>query len=252
MSFRPLDSLNGRVAIITGVVGGIGYATAQRLAARGAKIIGVTRRDLEHTQQRLSELPNPGLGHLAVLADVTDSDQMSQAYKQIECLGRCDILVNAVGETKRIPQERLELLTDHIFDTVVKDNLRSYYSSIRTFYPLMKNTAESVIVNIGSVSAQSGNGSNMAYAASKAGIDSLTRSLSQTIAPVRVVTVSPGVVNTGFVPGLPENFADEVAKWTPLKRIATVEDVAAAVEAVVTLLRFTTGVVINVDGGRRV
>lgn len=249
-TFEPLDTLDGKVAVITGAMGGIGYETAKRLASKGARIVGIVRRNLEDAQAKLNELPNSQLNHLAVQADVTSTEQLREAYKIISELKRCDVLVNTVGKTIRIPWPDLHLLTDDFFDKVTKDNLRSYYATIRTFYPLLKETPESVIVNIGSMAGQRGGGSNMAYAAAKAGVDSLTRSLSQTINPIRVMGVSPGAVDTGFVPNQKPGYYEGVAQSTPLQRAPTVTDVAAAVEACITLLRFTTGQTINVDGGR--
>ena len=250
MTFEPLDNLNNKVVVITGVTGGIGYEAAKRLSAKGARIVGIVRRNLAEAQAKLNLLPNSHLSHLAVQADVTDKEQLRAAFKLIEPIGQCDALINTVGKTIRIPWHDLHLVTDDFFDKVTQDNLRSYYSTIRTFYPMLKKTEGSVIVNIGSMAGQRGGGSNLAYAAAKAGVDSLTRSLSQAIAPVRVIGVSPGAVDTGFVPNQAAGYYEQVAKGTPLKRVPTVTDVAAAIEASIMLLRFTTGQVINVDGGR--
>ena len=250
MSFEPLENLDGKVAVVTGAMGGIGFATAKRIANKGARIVGIVRRNLEEAQARLNSLPNSHLNHIAVLADVTVKEQVMEAFAIVKEMGRCDILVNTVGQTRRIPWENLDMLSDDFYDKVLKDNLRSYYTTIRTFYRLLKETPESVIINIGSTAGQRGGGSNMAYASAKAGVDSLTRSLSQTIAPVRVMSVSPGAVRTNFVPNPAQGYYESVERTTPLKRVSTPEDVAAAVEACVTLLRFTTGYVINVDGGR--
>jgi len=252
MTFRPLDNLDGKVAVITGVAGGIGSATALRLAARGARIVGIVRRNLADAQTQLDALPNSHLNHLAVLADVTVKDQVKEAYKVVSDIGRCDILVNTAGETRRIPHSELQLLSDSMFDTMLTNNLRSYYTVIRVFVPLLESTPESVIINIGSMAGQgSGSGSNLAYCAAKAGVDSLTRTLSASLAPkIRVMGVSPGAVQTGFVPNPSDGYYNIVAKNTPLKRVTTAEDVAAVVEACTTLLRFTTGNVIAVDGGK--
>jgi 3-oxoacyl-[acyl-carrier protein] reductase len=253
MTFKPLDSLAGQVVVITGAMGGIGYATAQRLAARGARIIGIVRRDLAEAQDKLNQLPNADLGHLAILADVTNKSQVIAAVKQVMAVaGQCNMLVNTIGQTKRIPHDKLELLTDDFFDEVVQNNLRSYYTVIRSFAPLMRKSPEGLIVNIGSAAGQNaGNGSNMAYCAAKAGIDSLTRNLSRVLAPnIRVVGVSPGALATKFVPNVAEGYYEGVVTGTPLKRVPTVEDVAATIEGVATLLRFVTGNVITVDGGR--
>jgi NAD(P)-dependent dehydrogenase (short-subunit alcohol dehydrogenase family) len=135
---------------------------------------------------------------------------------------------------------------------MMQENLRSYFSVIRTFEPMLKSTEESLIVNIGSLAGQNtGGGSNLAYICAKSGIDALTRNLAKAMAPVRVMGVSPGILATKFVPNQRPEIYNYTVSQTPLKRIPTVEDVAAAVEACATLLRFTNGHVIAVDGGRK-
>lgn len=255
MTFEALDSLDGQVAVITGAMGGIGLATAERLAKQGARIMGIVRRNLEYAQSQLDQLPNSHLKHCAILADVTDSAQMRNAVKQVMLsAGKCNILVNTAGSTHRIPHHDLDQLTDEFFDDITKNNLRSYFTVVRAFAPLMKKSDEALIVNIGSVAGQNaGGGSNMAYCAAKAGIDSLTKNLSRALAPqIRVMGVSPGALATNFVPNTVPGYLDSIAKTTPLKRVPTVYDVAAAVEACVRLLRFTTGNVIAIDGGRTI
>jgi NAD(P)-dependent dehydrogenase (short-subunit alcohol dehydrogenase family) len=250
MTFEPLENLNGKIVVITGVMGGIGFAIAKRLAAKGAKIIGIVRHDVESAQNSLNQLPNAHLNHVIVCADLLHKDQLQNAYNQIEKFGRIDVLVNTVGKTYRYPIVDLDAVSDEFFDKMLQDNLRTYYSAIRTFLPLLKATPESVVVNISSTAGSRSYGSNVAYCAAKAGIDSLTRTLSSALAPIRVMSVSPGAVETNFVPNQPENFYNSITNYTPLRRIVTVEDVAAAVEACVTLLRFCTGQVIIVDGGK--
>jgi len=252
MTFRPWDTLEGKTAVITGVMGGIGFATADRLARRGARIIGIVRKNLEQAQEKLNSLPNTsGEPHLVLLADVSNKTQILEAIESISC---CDILVQATGSTKRIPHDKIELLSDAYFDEMTRDNLRSYFTVIRSFASLLRKSKESVIVNIGSVAGQNaGGGSNIAYAAAKAGLDSLTRNLSKALAPrIRVVGVSPGIVDTTFVTKGFDNYPnlEFIANNTPLKRISTVEDIAATVEALTTLMRYSTGIVIAVDGGR--
>ena len=112
MNFEPLDNLNGQTAVIAGAMGGVGYATAQRLAARGARIIGLVRREVETSQKRLDQLPNNHLKHTAILADVTVKEQLTAARDQVE---QCDILVNASGSSLYIPHSKLDLLNDKIF-----------------------------------------------------------------------------------------------------------------------------------------
>jgi NAD(P)-dependent dehydrogenase (short-subunit alcohol dehydrogenase family) len=255
MTFEAFDRLDGQVAVITGAMGGIGFATAQRLASQGVRIMGIVRRNLQDAQARLDQLPNNHLAHCAILADVTDYAQMRDAVKQVMSLaGKCNILVNTAGSTRRIPHYDLDQLTDEFFDEITKNNLRSYFTVVRAIVPLMKKSNDALIVNIGSVAGQNaGGGSNMAYGAAKAGIDSLTKHLSRALAPqIRVMGVSPGALATNFVPNTVPGYLDSIAKTTPLKRAPTVEDVAAAVEACVRLLRFTTGNIIVIDGGRTI
>ena len=198
-------------------------------------------------------MPNSHLDHHAILADVTDKSQVGDAVKKVMAIaGQCNILINTHGQTRRVPHERIDLLSDDFFDDALQKNLRSYFTVIRAFVPLMKKSQEGLIVNIGSAAGQNaGSGSNIAYCSAKAGIDALTRNLSRVLAPdIRVVGVSPGALATKFVPNITDEFYQGVIKGTPLKRVPEVEDVAATIEAVATLIRFTTGNVITVDGGR--
>jgi NAD(P)-dependent dehydrogenase (short-subunit alcohol dehydrogenase family) len=130
-------------------------------------------------------------------------------------------------------------------------NWRGQFAAIRTFAPMLKASGDGVVVSISSVAGFTGAGSSIAYCAAKAGIDVMTKSLARVLAPeVRVLAVSPGVVDTPFVPGRGADFNNKAAASTPLKRIGTAEDVASAVVACVTMLGFSTGHIIQTDGGR--
>ena len=241
--FEKLHNLNGQVAVVTGGSGGIGFAIVKRLSSLGAKVIVLVRSDIELMQKRLDELKE---GHLALLADITDTKSLINAANKLK---QCDILINSAGYSTIIPHKNLEELTDDLFDNIVKINLRSVFSTIRTFTPLLEKSNNAVIINISSTSAVRTGGSNVAYAASKAGIDSLTRNLAKALSPIRVISISPGSVNSGFL-DLPKSFYDQVGASTPLKRSGTEKDIASAVEACLTTMRFTTGNIIAVDGGR--
>jgi len=255
MSYKRLDNLEGKVAVIAGCVGDIGFATAKRLAESGATVIGIDRRSVEECQTIIDTLPNRDrLKHTAFHSDIQDSNTLNQIAKQIELdFGRCDILINTVGYTESIPHEDVRVLTDEIFDKILTVNLRGAFSLIRAFTELMKNTDEGLIVNVSSAAAIRIGGSNLAYAAAKAGVDSLTRNLSKALGPkIRVVSVSPSALDTKFVPNRSGNFLASIAKSTPLGRIATVDDIACTIEALATVMRFNTGNTIFVDGGRSV
>jgi 3-oxoacyl-[acyl-carrier protein] reductase len=115
-----------------------------------------------------------------------------------------------------------------------------------------RQSGDGVIVSLSSIAAPYGTRSNIIYGASKAALDTMTMPLSRVLGPeIRVLCVSPGVVNTGFVPGRTQEMMDRAAAATPLKRAVEADDVALAVMAYVTHLRHTTGSVITVDAGRR-
>jgi NAD(P)-dependent dehydrogenase (short-subunit alcohol dehydrogenase family) len=148
-------------------------------------------------------------------------------------------------------EEDQDRVYDEFFDEMMTANLRSVFSTIRTFVPRLKQSANGLIVNISSASAVNpGHGSNLAYVAAKSGVESLTKNLALALAPtVRVVSICPSSLNTGFLEH-GQDFYDRAGANTPLKRVGTAEDIAAAVEAVATRMRFTTGNCFVVDGGR--
>jgi 3-oxoacyl-[acyl-carrier protein] reductase len=245
MTFKPLDNLNGQTAVITGANGGIGFATASALAHAGATIVGICHRRQEELQNRLDQLPGT---HTALIADVTDSDSLIQVAGQIP---HCDILVTSAGHSRPIPHSNLDALTDELFDDILIANLRSVFATVKAFVPLLKQSNNALIVNVSSASAiNPGHGSNIAYVSAKAGVDAMTKNLALALAPaIRVVSVSPSAINTGFL-DMPEEFYQRSGQATPLKRVGVPEDIASAIEAVATKLRFTTGNSFVIDGGR--
>jgi NAD(P)-dependent dehydrogenase (short-subunit alcohol dehydrogenase family) len=243
MSYEKLHNLNGQVAVVTGAAGGVGRAVLSQLAKSGAKLVAIVRKEPEALQGFLNTL---GTGHLVYVADVRNSGQLAEIASK---LTQCDIVVNCAGASRIIPHKQLNALSDEAFDEILSVNLRSVFSVVRAFNSLLQASSNGLVVNIGSAAAVSTGGSNIAYAAAKAGLDSMTRNLAIALAPVRVVTISPSALDTGFTQQPPEFFA-KVAANTPLKRCGTPEDVASAVEAVATSMRFMTGNTILVDGGR--
>lgn len=246
MSFESLENLNGQVAVITGANGGIGRAIAYTLAKRGAKVVGVTWRNLDGLAAFMDTLP--GKGHKAELADVRETSQLSQLAGTLE---QCDILINSAGFSTPIPHKNLADLSDEFFDAMLIANCRAVFSTIRTFQTLLLKSQNALVVNISSASAlKPGHGSNLAYVAAKAGVESLTKNLALAMAPnIRVVSICPSSVNTGFLTH-GQDFYDRASLTTPLQRIATPEDVAAVVESVALTMRYTTGNCFVVDGGR--
>jgi 3-oxoacyl-[acyl-carrier protein] reductase len=246
-------SLEGRVALVVGGAGGIGAATSRMLADAGAQV-AVTHLDRPELASAAADLIGTlsGSAHAAFPADVADTPSLIELRDAIQQrYGRLDILINAAGFTKPVPHADLDALDDELIDRMFAVNWRGQFATIRTFAPLLKASGDGLVVSISSIAAFTGVGSSIAYCAAKAGIDVMTKALARVLAPeIRVLAVAPGVVDTGFVPGRNVDFNDKVAASTPLKRIGSAEDIAAAITACATMLGYSTGHTIQVDGGR--
>jgi 3-oxoacyl-[acyl-carrier protein] reductase len=246
-------SLKNKVVLIVGGSGGIGAATARSFAGEGARIVVTHRVDAEKAataQALVAALP--GTGHAAFPADVADTATLLKLRNRIGArFGRLDILVNTAGFTKPVPHADLESLDDELIDRMFAVNWRGQFAAVRTFAPMLKASGDGLVVSVSSIAGTTGAGSSIAYCAAKAGIDIMTKSLARALAPeIRVLGVSPGVVDTGFVPGRSADFNAKTGASTPLRRVASAEDVAQAILACATHLGFSTGSNIVVDGGR--
>ncbi len=243
-------SMSGQVAVVTGGGGGIGSAICRRLAAAGAKVVLTYRKSREKTEAVANSLP--GEGHLVRQAPVNDSAAMQKLAAEVaERYQRLDLLVNNAGITRPVPHDDLDSLDDEIIDHIFQVNWRGAFASVRAFRHLLEQGEGGTVVNISSVAAVTGIGSNVAYCASKAAMDSMTRSLARALAPkIRIVSVSPGWVMGEYARRMPPEVIQTQKDKTPLARIAEAEDVADAVWAVSTTLAFSTGCIIPVDGGR--
>jgi 3-oxoacyl-[acyl-carrier protein] reductase len=241
------------VAVVTGGTGGIGAAICRSLAGAGFAVVVGYRNSHAAALRLASELP--GSTHAALSAPVTDSAALQTLTVQIrERYGRCDVLVNCAGTTRFVPHADLHGLDDALIDDILTTNVRGAFAALRALLPLLKTSVwpgGAVVVNISSIAARTAMGSNVMYCASKAALDNLTQSLARALAPeIRVVSVSPGLVDTDFVKSLDPTWREEHAARTPLGRLAAPAEVAAAVTAAVRDLTFTTGCVLAVDGGR--
>jgi len=244
------NSLENQVAVVTGGGGGIGSVICQYLAEAGASVVLTYHQSVEKTQAVADSLA--GDNHLVVQAPVDDSAALAQLAEQIQAhYARLDILVNNAGITRPVAHDDLDSLDDTLIDDIFRTNWRGAFASIRAFKNLLMADDGGLIINISSIAARTAVGSNVAYCASKAAMDSMTMSLARALAPkIRVVSVSPGWVEGDYAKKMPPEILDEQRQKTPLHRIAQPEDVADAVIAVATQLTFSTGCIIPVDGGR--
>lgn len=247
----PPLSLQDKVAVIVGGSGGIGAAAARMFAEAGARVV-ITHRPGKPEGAAAIVAALAGSGHSAFPADVAETATLNALRDKVaETYGRCDILINTAGFTKPVAHHDLEALDDALIDQMFLVNWRGQFATIRAFAPMLKASGDGLIVSVSSIAGINGQGSSIAYCATKAGIDVMTKSLARALAPeIRVLGVSPGVVQTGFVPGRGAEFNAKTAATTPLKRVAQADDVAAAILACATHLGFSTGSNLIVDGGR--
>ncbi len=239
-----------KTAVVTGASGGIGAAIAHRLAKDGFAVVVGYHTAAERAEQLLADLP--GTGHRCARISVLDPASLNDLAESLRSeVGALDVLVNCAGLTRPVPHDDLDGLSDDLIDEIFATNWRGPFATIRALRPLLDAAGAGVVVNISSVAGTTGQGSNVAYCASKAALDSMTRSLGRALAPsIRVVSVAPGWVLGRYAERMPPEMLEAQRVATPLRRLATADDVAAAVSAVAGDLPFTTGSVVAVDGGR--
>ena len=238
-----------KTIFITGATGGLGGAVAQKFAAEGYKVAVGYHSNMQKAEKIVKNLS--GSGHIAVQCSVHKSVTIVSAIDTIkQAFGSLDVLVNNGGSTKFIPHENMDCLTDEVIDDMFAIHVRGVLACVRTALPIINTNG--VIVNISSIAAKSGMGSNIAYCGAKAAINTIIKSLARSLAPkIRVIGVAPGLLHTDFVKGAgSDTFFENQIKSTPLQRLGTTDEVAGAIYAGVEYMPFTTGCVLSVDGGR--
>lgn len=244
-----MGELNGRVAIVTGSATGSGAAIAKNLAEKGARICVNYSRSKERAESTLRDILDFGVEATIFQADVGDEQSvMSMIDHVMDRFGQIDILVNNAGMTHFIPQNDLGSMTDSKWDQIMRVNLKGAFYASKAAMPQLVKSSVGSIVNISSVAGLNGSGSSIAYAASKAGLISLTKSLAREFAPeVRVNAVAPGVILTRWVAGK-DKFIDDYINKTLLKRACTADDIGHAV-VYLSEADTVTGTVMVLDSG---
>lgn len=239
----------GKTAMVTGAARGIGQAIARRLAAEGCHIVIV---DVEEDAARAAatEIASQGVGAHAYRCDVSSlADVEALASRVAEDVGDVDVLINNAGITR----DRLMLrMTAEDWNLVLSVNLTGTFNFCKVFAPGMLKRRAGAIVNIASVVGLTGNAGQTNYAASKAGVIGLTKSLAKEFAGrgVRVNAIAPGFIRTAMTDALPADVQEQMKALIPLGRLGEPEDVADIVMFLVSdLSGYVTGQVINCDGG---
>jgi 3-oxoacyl-[acyl-carrier protein] reductase len=238
-----------RVAIVTGASRGIGRAIASRLAADDKLIILVSRtaEALEEVRQSITAVG----GSAEVRAcDVGDGEAVNALVEEVASThGRLDILVNNAGITR---DGLILRMSDADFDDVIAVNLRSAFVSCRAAARPMMRGRFGRIINIGSVTGLVGNAGQANYAAAKAGLVGLTKSLAKELGSKGITAnlIAPGFIETDMTTNLPQTLKDDVGKTIPVRRFGTAEEVAHAVSfAASDGASYMTGQVLVIDGG---
>ncbi len=242
-----LQPLGGRTAVVTGGSRGIGLAVSRVLAQAGARVAVVARNG-----ERAAEVAGSlsGDGHRGYACDVADAEGVRDLIGSVEGdLGPVAILVNNAGITR---DNVLARLKDEDWDDVINVNLKGAFNMTRAVARGMMKRREGVIINVTSVVGLIGNAGQSNYAASKAGLLGLTKSVARELASrgVRCNAVAPGFINTDMTAGLPEEAVADLAGRIPLGRLGEPEDVAHLVRFLAgPEAHYITGQVVTVDGG---
>ncbi|MCF0202718.1 MAG: 3-oxoacyl-[acyl-carrier-protein] reductase [Bacteroidaceae bacterium] len=242
--------LTGKNALITGAARGIGKAIALKFAQEGANIAFTDlNRDenMEATEKEIAAFGVKAVGYASNAADFAQTEEVVNKIK--EEFGSIDILVNNAGITKDGLMMRM---SEQQWDAVIAVNLKSAFNFIHACTPIMMRQKAGSIINMASVVGVHGNAGPCNYAASKAGLIALAKSIGQEIGSrgIRANAIAPGFIETAMTAALPETVRKEWEKQIPLRRAGQVEDIAnCAVFLASDMSSYITGQVIQVDGG---
>jgi NAD(P)-dependent dehydrogenase (short-subunit alcohol dehydrogenase family) len=246
-----MGNLNGKTAVITGGNSGIGYAAARKFKDLGASVI-ITGRNQAAVQQAASELGVTGL-----VADQGKVEDIEGLVSRVEEeFGHVDVLFVNAGIATFAPVDQL---TEEQFDTTMEINFKGAFFTLQKFLPILREGAS--VIHLGSINAYTGMPNTAVYAASKAALNSLTRTAASELAPrkIRVNSVNPGPTSTAIFGklGMPEDavqeFAAAMQQRIPLERFGDPDEIATLVAFLASdEAAFITGAEYNIDGGTNV
>jgi len=239
--------LEGKTALITGAARGIGKAIALKFAEEGANIAFTDLAVNEETEREIAAKGVKAKSYASNAADFSQTEEVVKAVK--EEFGSIDILVNNAGITKDGLMLRM---TEQQWDAVIAVNLKSAFNFIHACVPVMMRQRAGSIINMASVVGVHGNAGQANYAASKAGLIALAKSIAQEMGPkgIRANAIAPGFIETAMTAQLPDEVREEWKKKIPLRRGGQVEDIANVATFLASdLSSYVSGQVVQVDGG---
>ncbi|MBT5705358.1 MAG: 3-oxoacyl-[acyl-carrier-protein] reductase [Verrucomicrobia bacterium] len=241
--------LDQQVAVVTGAGRGLGKAIALRFAAEGADVVCLSRSS-ENAESAAEAVRESGQQAWAIAADVGDSDSVNQAVKQILSeAGKVDVLVNNAGVTR---DGLLMRMSEQDWDLVLDTNLKGAFLLTKAFTRPMMKQRKGRIINISSVIGLIGNAGQVNYAASKAGLIGMTKSVARELASRNITTnvIAPGFIRSDMTAQLKEEQQEAILAGIPLGEMGEPEDIArAALFLAGPGARYITGQVLTVDGG---
>lgn len=245
-----MNILAGKTALVTGAARGIGKALALKFASEGANVAFTDLVIDENGKQTEEEIAAYGVkakGYASNAADFAQTEEVVAKVK--EDFGSIDILVNNAGITKDGLMMRM---SEAQWDAVIAVNLKSAFNFIHAVLPIMMRQRSGSIINMASVVGVHGNAGQANYAASKAGLIALAKSIAQEVGSrgIRANAIAPGFIETAMTAALPDEVRAEWCKKIPLRRGGKVEDIAnVALFLASDMSSYVSGQVIQVDGG---
>ena len=237
-----------KVAVVTGGSRGIGKAIVEALARKNVKVIANYNQSEEKAKKLKEELEKENIEIDIFKADVSKREEVKKMIDYtIKKYGKIDILINNAG----IDQEKMfQDITDEDWNNVMKVNLYSVFCTTQEVIPYMINQKNGCIINISSIYGINGGSCAVAYSATKAGIDGMTKALAKELGPsnIRVNSIAPGYIDTDMNEKYSEEEREQIKGETPLEKIGKPEDIARCIEWLIED-NFTTGQVISINGG---
>ncbi len=238
--------LKNQTVVITGSSRGIGRGLAIEFAKNGANIVLNARKEID--QELIDELNSYGVKTHVVLGDIQYFEEAKKLITEAkEVFGSVDVLINNAGITRDMLLMRMK---EEEFDSVINVNLKGTFNTIQHVSSIMLKQKSGTIINLSSVVGLTGNAGQANYAASKAGVIGLTKSVARELSSRGITcnAIAPGFIETDMTDVLSDKVKEATIAQIPLKKLGQVEDIARAAVFLATN-KYITGQVINVDGG---